>query len=61
MATVSIGVSSSQPILGEEEVKEGEEEEEEEEEVVELSDSSDDFGIFDQSLHSEEDPDEMGI
>ena len=61
MVTVSTGASSSQPTLREEEVEEKEEEEEEEEEVVELSDSSDDFGIFDQSIRSEEDPDEMGI
>ena len=49
VAAISTGASSSQPALREEEVEEGEEEkeEEEEEEVVELSDSSDDFGIFD--------------
>ena len=61
MADVSAGASSSQLTLREEEVEEREEEEEGEEEVVELSDSSDDFGIFDQSIHSGEDPDEMGI
>ena len=61
VADVSAGASSSQLTLREEEVEEREEEEEGEEEVVELSDSSDDFGIFDQSIHSEEDPDEMGI
>ena len=61
VADVSAGASSSQLTLREEEVEEREEEEEEEEEVVELSDFSDDFGIFDQSIHSEEDPDEMGI
>ena len=63
VATVSIGASSSQPILREEEVEEQEEgeEEEEEEEVVELSDSLEDFGVFDQPICSEEDLDEMGI
>ena len=64
VAAVSIGASSSQPVLREEEVEEGEEEREEEEEegeVVELSDSSDDFGIFDQPIRSEEDLDKMGI
>ena len=47
VANISAGVSSSQLTLREEEVEEREEEEEGEEEVVELSDSSDDFGIFD--------------
>ena len=61
VAVVSAGASSSQPTLREEEVEEKEEEEEEEEEFVELSDSSDGFGIFDQPIRSEEDPDEMGI
>ena len=57
VAAISIGASSSQPILREEEV----EEKEEEEEVVELSNSSEDFGIFDQPIRSEEDLEEMGI
>ena len=61
MADVSARASSSQLTLREEEVEKREEKEEEEEEVVELSDSSDDFGIFDQSIRPEEDPDEMGI
>ena len=64
VAAISTGASSSQPVLREEEVEEKEEEEEEEEEekeVVELSDFSDDFGIFDQPIRSEEDLDEMGI
>ena len=61
VAAISTGASSSQPALEEEEVEEKEEDEEEEEEVVELSDSSEDFGIFDQPTHSEEDPEEMGI
>ncbi|XP_030969981.1 neurofilament medium polypeptide-like [Quercus lobata] len=61
VAVVSIGASSSQPVLREEEVEKKEEKEEEEEEVVELSDSSEDFGVFDQPIRSEEDLDEMGI
>ena len=68
VAAISTGASSSQPALREEEVKEKEKEEEEEEEVekeeeevVELSDSSDDFGISSQPIRSEEDLDEMGI
>ena len=63
VATISIGASPSQTVLKEKEVEEkgDEEEEEEEEEVVELSDSSDDFGIFNQTIHSEEALDEMGV
>ena len=66
VVAISTRASSSQPALREEEVEEKEEEEEEEvekeeEEVVELSDSSGDFGIFDQPIRSEEDLDEMGM
>ena len=61
VAAISTGASSSQPVLKEKEVEEKEEEEEGEEEVVELSNSSEDFGIFEQPIHSEEDLDEMGI
>ena len=61
MADVSAGASSSQLTLKEEEAERREEEEEGEEEVVEVFDSSDDFGIFDQSIHSGEGLDEMGI
>ena len=61
VADVSTGASSSQFTLREEEVEEREEEEEEVEEVVELSDSSVNFRIFDQSIRSEEHPNEMGI
>ena len=69
VAAISTGASSSQPALKEEEVEEKEEEKEEEEEeekkeeeeVVELSNSSDDFGIFDQPIRFEEDLDEMRI
>ena len=61
VASVSAGASSSQPTLKEEEAEGKGEEEEGKEEVVEVSNSSNDFGIFDQSTHSGEDPDEMGI
>ena len=61
VAKASTGTSSSQPTFRVEEIGEREEEEEGEEEAIELFDSSDDFGIFDQSIHSGEDPDEMGI
>ena len=54
-ANVSAGAFSSQLSLKEEEA------EGREEEVVEVSDSSDDFGIFDQSIHSGEGLDEMEI
>ena len=56
---ISAGASSSQPTLREEEVEE--KEEEEEEEIVELSDFSDDFGIFNQTTHFKEALDEMGV
>lgn len=61
VANVSAGASSSHPTLREEEAEEKGEEEEGEEEVVEVSDSSDDFGVFDQSIHSGEGLNEMGI
>lgn len=64
VTAIPSGASSSQPALGEEEVEEREEDEgerEEEEGVVELSNSSEDFGIFEQSIHSEEDSDKMGV
>ena len=49
MATPSIGVSLSQPVLQEDEEEEEEEEEEENpEEIVTLSESSDEFEVFDQ-------------
>ena len=67
VATVSAGASSSQLTLKEEEVEEKEEEEKEDEEeenpeeFVEVSDSLDDFEIFNQTIHSEEDLDKMGV
>ncbi|XP_050278148.1 uncharacterized protein LOC126719660 [Quercus robur] len=61
VAKPSAGVSSSQLTPREEEVEERKEEEKDKEEVVEVSETSDDFGIFDQSINSGEDPDEMGI
>ena len=60
VATPSIGASSSQPVLKEEE--EGKEEEERSpEEVVDLSDSSDEFEVFNQTLSPENAFDEMGV
>ena len=60
MATPSIGASSSQPVLEEEE--EGEEEEERSpEEVVDLSDSSNEFEVFNQTLSPKYVFDEMGV
>ena len=61
MAKVSAEASSSQLTLREKEVEERKEEEKDEEEVLEVSETSDDFRIFDQSINSREDPDEMGI
>ena len=61
VASVSVGTSSSLPTLREKEIKGRKEEEKDEEEVVEVSESSDDFGIFDQPINFGEDPDEMGI
>ena len=68
VATPLVGASSSQLVLREEEDRreEGEEEEREEEEenpkeIVDLSDSSDEFKIFNQTIHSEDDFDEMGV
>ena len=69
VATLSVGASASQPILREEEdrrVEEEEEEEEEEgernlEEVVDLTDSLDEFEVFNQIIHFEDDFDEIGV
>ena len=61
VASVSAGTSSSLPTLREKEIKGRKEEEKDEEEVVEVSESSDDFGIFDQPINPGENPDEMGI
>ena len=52
VAAISTGASSSQPALRKEE---------EEEEVVQLSNSLEDFGVFNQLIQSEEDFEEMGI
>ena len=63
VASLSAEASTSQPVLREEEDR-GEEEEEEErnpEEVIDLTDSSDEFEVFNQTIHSVDDPDEMGI
>ena len=55
-ATPSIGASSSQLILEEEE-----EEKEDSEGIVDVSDSSDEFEVFNQPLSPESILDEMGI
>ena len=75
MATPSVGASSSQLILEEEEEEKEKEEEESPEGIVDLSNSSDEFEVFNQSLSPESTsanidfqhqadvitPDEMGI
>ena len=64
VATLSAGASASQPVLREKEDRSEEEEEEEEripEEIVDLTDSSDEFEVFNQTIHSEDDSDEMGV
>ena len=63
VATLSARASASQPVLREEEDKSEEEEEEERspEEVVDLTDSSDEFEVFNQTIHSEDDFNEMGV
>ena len=58
-ATPSVGASSSQLILKEEE--ERREEEENLEEVVDLTDSSDEFKVFNQTINSEDAFDDMGV
>ena len=63
VASLSAGASASQPVLREEEDRREEEEEEEEErnsnEVVDLTDSSDEFEVFNRTIHSEDDLDKM--
>ena len=61
VASVSTGTPLSLPTLREKEIKGRKEKEKGEEEVVAVSESSDDFEIFDQPISPEEDPDEMGI
>ena len=63
VATPLVGVSSSQLVLEEEEERKEEEEEEERnpEEVVDLSDSSDEFEVFNHILPPEDVFDEMGV
>ena len=63
IATPSVGACSSQLVLREEEERKEEEEEEKEEnleEVVDLTDSSDEFEVFNQTIHSE-DAFDMGV
>ena len=64
IATPLVGASSSQLVLKEEEERREEEEDEEErnpKEVVDLSDSSEEFEVFNQTLHSEDAFDDMGV
>ena len=61
VASVSAGTSSPLPSLREKELKRKRKKEKSEETVVAISESSDDFRIFDQPTSLEEDPDEMGI
>ena len=61
VASVSAGTSSSLPPFRKKEIKRRKKKEKSEETVVAISESSDDFGIFDQPTNPEEDPDEMGI
>jgi len=65
VATLSAGASASQLVLREEEDRSEEEEEEEEErileEIVDLIDSLDEFEVFNQTIHSEDDSGEMGV
>ena len=61
LASVSAGTSSSLPTLREKEIKGRKEKKKGEEEVVAVSESSDDFRIFDQPISPEEDPVEIGI
>ena len=61
VVSVSAETSSSLPTLREREIKGRKEKEKGEEEVVAVSESSDDFGIFDKPISPEEDPDEMEI
>ena len=61
VARISAGTSSSLPTLREKEIKGRKEKGKGKEKVVAVSESSDDFGIFDQPTSPEEDPNEMGI
>ena len=64
VATPSVGASTSQPVLEEaEEQEEGEKEEEERgsEEVVDVSDSSDEFEVFDRTQSVKDCSEEMGV
>ena len=61
VASVSAGTPLSLLTLREKEIKGRKEKEKDEEEVIAVSESSDDFGIFDQPISPEEDPDEMEI
>ena len=58
VATISAGVSSPSPIL---QAEEEEEEEQEKEGFVDLTESTDDFEVFNQPSPSKNVPEEMGI
>ena len=58
VATLSVGVPSPSPIL---QVEEEEEEEQEEEGFVDLTESIDDFKVFNQPSPPKNVPEEMGI
>ena len=61
VASVSTGTSSPLPSLRKKGTKRERKKGKGEETVVTVSESSDDFGVFDQPTSPEEDPDEMGI
>ena len=61
VASLSAGTSSPLPSLRKKGTKRERKKKKGEETVVTVSESSDDFGIFDQPTSPEEDPDEMGI
>ena len=61
VASVSTRTSSSLPSLRKKEIKGRKEKGKGKEKVVAVSESSDDFRIFDQPTSPEEDPDEIGI
>ena len=61
MASVSAGPSSPLPSLKRKGTQRGRKKGKGEETVVTVSESLEDFGIFDQPTSPEEDPDEMGI
>ena len=61
VASVSAGPSSPLPSLKKKGTKRERRKGKDEETVATVSEFSDDFGVFDQPISPEEDPDEMGI